>query len=257
MKYGIVVPLKSKTISKNWDITIASLTATLSSIKNQLVKNYRVIVVGHEFPKSVMQMFPQTDFISVDFPAPNKQSPNFCHKQLVNDKNLKIATGIKFLCSEKINYWFALDADDLISRDFLQVCEKVNGKAGAIIEGGYLIYQNQQRIIHTEKMHLHCGSTSILANEYINAPAVINKHSIKQIPWCRYSHMNMDKFFKNDIKQPYVKITEPVLGYVLASGDNISDKWRDNYWKKFKAFIVPYVRGRKINAKIKKHFSLG
>ncbi|MDE0940370.1 MAG: hypothetical protein OSA43_10475 [Pirellulales bacterium] len=49
-KLGIVIPLKSKMASRNWDVTTVTLQFTIDSILNQTDARYEVAVVVHEKP---------------------------------------------------------------------------------------------------------------------------------------------------------------------------------------------------------------
>lgn len=257
MKLGIVIPLKSKKISKNWQITSDALAATLNSVKNQRLKNYKTVVVGHEIPNDFTNIYPDVIFVTVDFPVPDRSSPDFSHKDLINDKNLKVIKGLQTLAGNEIDYWFPLDSDDVLSTDFTQQLEDIEeGVAGALIQGGYILYQEQNRAIPTQEMVTYCGSTSIISNQFVQIPKTLSVDNMTGSPWSRYAHMSMADFFTKELKLPYKVISQPVLGYVLGSGDNISDRWRDNPWKNIKAYIKPYLKGKRIDKQIQQLFSL-
>jgi hypothetical protein len=257
MNIGIVIPLKSKQISKNWLITSQALQATLNSILQQSVNKYEVVVCGHDKPDFLeAPPYESISFVSTIIPAPDRSLPNFSHRDLIIDKNIKIAMGVKFIKPRNIDYWYQLDSDDLLHRDFVKIVQKIDGKAGAIIEGGYILYSALNRAIPTDEMSQYCGSTSILADQYVSVPEQFNEESIKQLPWANYPHMAMHDFFKQELKQPFDVIHEKVLGYVLATGDNISDKWRDSPIKALKAYLKPLIKGHKISTEIMDQFSM-
>jgi len=257
MKLGIIIPLKSKQISKNWLTTSQALKATLNSILQQSVDKYEVVVCGHDKPDFLEDTTYQSiNFVTTIIPAPDRNSPNFSHRDLIIDKNTKIAIGVKFIKPRNMDYWYQLDSDDLLHRDFVKIVQKIDGKAGAIIEGGYIIYNALNRAITTDEMSQYCGSTSILADKYVSIPEQFDEESIKQLPWANYPHMAMHNFFKHELQQPFESIHEKVLGYVLATGDNISDKWRDSPIKALKAYLKPLIKGRKITTEIIKQFSM-
>ncbi len=256
MKLGIIIPLKSKKISKDWQVTSLSLANTLNSLINQTLNSYTAIVIGHDIPEGFEKRYPSITFLTVDIPVPDRNLTTFSHKDLILDKNLKIIRGMQALRNEGIDYWYGLDADDLLSNDFVDSVQQINNSAGAIIDGGYLIYKSQNRFIPCKDIYVYCGSTSIIADRYMNIPETLDEKNMDGIPWCRYPHMNIGKFFSDEIQQPCIRIKQPVLGYVLGHGDNISDKWRDNFWKNIKAYIKPYIKGKKISLRIKSTFSL-
>ncbi len=64
MKIGIVIPLKSKSVSKNWDVTSSNLLRTVKSIEMQACPDFRSVVVGHDIPDFFDKGNFCTDFIS-------------------------------------------------------------------------------------------------------------------------------------------------------------------------------------------------
>jgi len=257
MKLGIVIPLKSKCISKDWEITTRSLSATLNSIQHQTSPLFSVAVAGHQVPTDMVENYPNVRFVSVDFPVPDPSAPNFSHKRLIDDKNMKLAHAMLALADSDITHWYALDSDDLVSTDFVEtVLQSVSGYSGALLEGGYFLYHDIKRAIRTEEMTQYCGSTSVLADEDIEIPRVPSLENIKSIPWSNYSHMNISEFFTRETQKPFTIIKKPILGYVLSSGDNISDRWRDNWWKVAKAKIKPFIKGKKYSPSLLQSFSM-
>ena len=257
LKLGIVIPLKSKAISKNWDVTVNSLIATLKSVFAQNSTDFIVAVAGHEIPEGLQTSFPHLHVVKVDFLPPNRSSPDFNHSKLIQDKNLKIAFAMRALLNNNVSHWYALDSDDLLSRDFVStVLRLVCGKSGAIIEGGYLLYQDVCRAIPCKEMSQLCGSTSILSDDLVDIPKTPSLETISGIPWSRIPHMQIRQFFDNETTAPYTVIQEPILGYVLASGDNISDRWRDNFWRRMKAKAKPFLKGKKFSLELIELFSI-
>jgi hypothetical protein len=257
MILGIVIPLKSKQISKNWEITSRSLQRTLNSIVQQTQSNFQVVVCGHDKPDFLSTAeYSQIKFVSVNSPVPDRDSLDFGHHHLIQDKNIKIVTGMHALRSANIDYWYQLDSDDVLHENFLTNLASLDGYAGAVIDGGYIVYSEQQRVIETSEMSQYCGSTCIIADKFIDIPDIINSDSIKQIPWVRYPHMEMAAYFKDELKQPHLQISVLVLGYILATGDNISDKWRDSPLKVLKEKLRPYIKGKKLSRAIKTAFAI-
>ncbi|WP_020408134.1 glycosyltransferase family A protein [Hahella ganghwensis] len=257
MKLGIVIPLKAKSISRNWQITCQALHRTIQSIIQQSVDNYDVVIVGHDCPDFLKDhTIPRIKFISVSTPVPDRSAPGFTHQDLILDKNIKIVTGIAALKSGNIDFWYQLDSDDLLHRDFVKTIGTLDGYAGAIIDGGYIVYDSCNRAIETKSMSQYCGSTSILADRYLTVPINITKETIGQIPWARYPHMAMQRFFKEEIKEPYLQVNDNMISYMLASGDNISDRWRDSPIKALKAYLKPYIKGRRLNNSLREQFGM-
>ncbi len=256
MKLGIVIPLKSREISRDWKATTRALRCTLDSIVSQSCQDYAVCVAGHERPDFMEDgAYREIGFVSVDFPPPRRMKGEG-NRPLVQDKNLKIAHAVKALSGEDIDYWYQLDSDDLLRTDFVEMTRQVEGHAGAVISGGYIMYPGLNRAIPTTEMHLWCGSTSILSDRLINLPDNIDAASIREIPWCRTPHMKMPEFFLGECDGDYVALTDRIIAYTLGSGDNISENWRRAFIPRLKARLEPFLRGRRMSAALRQEFSL-
>ena len=258
MKLGIVIPLKSKRVSRNWKTTKDSLHRTLNSIENQVCRNFCVAVVGHEVPEDLVKIFPDVIFESINLPVPNRKDPDFSHRTLLIDKGLKIVKGFQILQKHDVDYWFQLDSDDLLRDDFVETLQLVVGKSGGIIQGGYFMYFKQNKVIPTEEMVLHSGSTFIMAARHVKIPTEtdLQEQHMKCSPLGRYPHMTIADYFAKEVKEDYVVFKKPILGYVLASGDNISDVWRDTSLKKIRSILKPYIKGQRFTKTLKKRFGV-
>ena len=255
MHIGIIVPLKSKKISKDWDVTCDSLYNTLSSITNQTSQSFTILIVGHEKPPLLSKIFPNIQFHSVTFPPPDRSAENFCHMHLVNDKNLKIVTGMSLLKRRThIDYWYQIDADDLVHKDFILNLQIIDGQAGAVLEGGYLLFKKCNRVVPSSEMSALCGSTSIISSKIVEVPEEVNIESMRKVPWAKIPHKDMKKFFSTHHPESHTVFRLPLLCYVLASGDNISDKWRSNIASKISHFLKPYLLGKKLTKTFRSNF---
>ncbi len=257
MKLGIVIPFKSKQVSNSWSTTCDALWHTLQTIIKQSNQSFSVAVVGHEKPDFFDRIAQDNiQFVTVDAPAPDRSSANFSHRDYLDDKSLKIATGIKLLKSQDIDYWYQLDADDLMALNFVDTISKQPKASGYIINHGYILYKNRGRVIANDDLILYCGSTSIIADAHMPTPTDFSTTGVNIIPWCRYPHMTFDQFFIQELDDPALVINDRLLCYVLGSGDNISDAWRDNWWKKLKAYLKPIIKGQRISKELQQQFLL-
>jgi hypothetical protein len=255
MTLGIIVPLKSKQISRDWQVTSETLKSTINAISSQSNQDYFVAVVGHDCPEFLSSLnHHKINFTRVDYPAPDRQAANFTNQELINDKNLKIINGLLLLEKKSLSYIYQLDSDDLIHKDFVKTVLSQNECAGMIINGGYIYYKSLQRIIPTKHVHHLCGSTNIISTKYLSFPPKADLKYVNDVPWTKYRHMNLCKFFNNDINQSFETIETPLLAYVVASGDNFSDRWRNSWFKQLKWYLRPYVLGKKTDDLFNKNF---
>lgn len=252
MKLGIVIPLKAKLVSRNWDITSMCLERTLRSVEAQTSENWDAIVVGHDKPDFLNNDTFKTRFSTIETPSPFP--PRDAHrtvnwdwvKDRAHDRNRKIIRGMQLLSNKAIDYWYYLDGDDFIHRKFVESLSAIDLKAGAVLEHGYLWYSGLRRIIpHFDMVNL-CGSTAILRNSDTEIPNDLDPKQYHNVAFCR-DHRNYRQFFVESRGGEYVQIRTPLLAYSVGHGDNSSDGYRNTIIKRLKAWAKPYVRGRKID----------
>jgi len=253
---GIVIPLKSKLVSNNWDVVCNSLEKTMSSINNQISDQYKVIVVGHECPAFLESS--GVFYNLKEYSPPNPKFEVVDQDRYTLDKNLKIVKGMMILSKlhEHITHWFPLDADDLLHAKFVDTLMGKELKNGAIIDNGYIYYSDLGRVIPSNEFSLYCGSSSIVASKFISLPNVLNEKTVKSTPFGKYAHMNMNQYFEKELKCDYFRPTENLIMYVLYHGENISDGYRKSIIDKLKYIIKTFIVGRKLTKIDFKNFSI-
>ncbi len=256
MKLGIVIPLKSKATSRNWRVTCRSFQDTLNSVESQTSSSYAAIVVGHDKPDFLEKSVYRTQFHELEYPPPNPQSSSFRPKDYIIDKNRKIVRGMQLLQGHEIDYWFELDADDLIHKSFVESLSNLDCKSGCILDGGYVLYKAEGRIIPTSDLSSICGSTSVLSNSRFEIPDTLTEEALRSVPWCRYSHRYMTQYFEEELGGHFLRVTDRLIAYTMGHGDNLSDRWRRKPVQKVKAWLKKYLLGRVLNPELRAAFSL-
>ena len=87
MRLGIVIPFKSKKVSRDWEASCTYLQRTLASIHGQTADNYSLVVVVHEKPEFLTSNYGKVNFHSLEIPPPYLGKAT--HMEYVLDKNLK------------------------------------------------------------------------------------------------------------------------------------------------------------------------
>lgn len=255
---GVVIPLKSRVAAKDWRVTCNALQCTVNSLSQQVSKNYRAVVVGHERPD--ISFSDSVEFHSLDFPLPALgQGGSYQNRQQFDrilDKNRKIVRGLQILEHPDIKYWFYLDADDLLDLEFIALIEHLSPRSGCVIDGGYFVYRRVRRYLYTGQLSAHCGSTCVLAAETFRVPTSLQRDDLAQVPWCRYSHRHMFRFFEEELGEPCQRVLEPVVSYVLGHGDNCSDEFRRNPLAALKSRMKPWIRGKRLSSSLCARFGI-
>ena len=263
MKLGIVIPLKSKLVSRNWDLTCDNLLRTLGSIQNQSDHCYRVVVVGHEMPSFFNQMsqgFSHISFVSMSEISPPVLTADKLTNQLLYEKDRcsKILKGVQFLRSlyGGVERWYALDADDLIHRDFVKKINKVKAAEAIILNRGYVYYRSSGIFNRENEFSLYCGSSSILSDELLGSCSELNNDSYKHFMFGAIPHTNMMMHCQKHNLNVYVP-SERLVMYCRDNGENISAETRSNsILYQSKRFVKMNVKAIWFTRALKRNFGL-
>jgi len=264
LKIGIVVPLKSRQVAKNWSVTSRNLQATVNSILAQDSNAYSAVVVGHDVPDFFNDIYYKNSkckFLFYDDFSPPVVDQNESENQLKYefDRCTKILRGVMYLkeSSPSITHWFALDADDLIHDNFITILNGYKKYRAIILDNGYFYFKNTGIINKSKEFSAYCGSSAIISDQYFNIPDVVDKKSYRMTPFGAISHVHMKNRMLNEGRSVAVP-DEYLIMYVRGNGENISsDAYCDTIYKKFKRYIKMLLRIRFVGREVKVHFGIG
>jgi hypothetical protein len=225
---GIVIPLKAKSVSTDWNKVCLVLKQTIDSVLNQTSHQYRCVVVGHDKPDffnvDTYQNHNKVEFIYFDeLEPPNRSLFGGEQLQLMYevDRCTKIAKGMLVLQSCDISNWFALDADDLIHKDMVKLLTKWNASQPIIFDNGYFLYDHLHLLNKTQQFSLYCGSCCIIPANMTQVPKVIDSNCYRTIFFGKYSHV----LYKTEFVEQGITYFIPdqrLTMYVRSHGENIS-----------------------------------
>ena len=206
--------------------------------------------MGHDCPDSLtnIQHSGSDVFVEFDEFAPPEITDDEPSNQIryETDRCSKIIKGIKYLRSqdEDITHWFALDADDLLHEDLVEVLSKHEGYDAYLFENGYFYYEQSRIFNVTNEFYNYCGSSSIISDKfYTHIPTEITDTSFRKVSAINVSHVNIKRFFESNGINCYIP-TERLVMYVRDNGDNISDSYVDSFYKKLRAKLAMLLRAR-------------
>ncbi|MTI79111.1 MAG: hypothetical protein FH754_17660 [Marinobacter sp.] len=263
MQIGIVIPLKSKKVAKNWDTTVGNLKATVDSVLSQSANNYSAVVVGHECPeffKDDLYQSSKCEFLQYSDFEPPVAGGDEAENQLKYefDRCTKILRGIMYLRNQHplITHWFALDADDLIRNNFVKTLEKYEESDAIILDKGYFFFKSTGIINKENEFSAYCGSSSVVSDEVFSLPEGVDEKSFRSTPFGNISHVHMKQRLTDDgwsISVP----NERLIMYVRDNGENISnDAYCNTPYKKLKKNVKSILRYSPISRDIKASFGL-
>jgi len=151
---GFIVPVKPKSVSKDWAYDNLLLERTAKSICAQIDQAFRLLIVYNDFPQI---NFSHPNIIFVHYPFPpvtvndiedldyvlKYYSEEYAEKMM--DKGKKIHYGCKIAWEAGCKYMMGIDSDDLISNkigDFVNKNSRSN-KAGWRIKKALFMKRDQ------------------------------------------------------------------------------------------------------------------
>lgn len=254
---GIVIPPKSKAVSTDWGNVTQSLMRTLRSIDGQDCERFRAVVVGHEKPDGFPDHVARFHRLEIPIPALSEKDDFRKRDQFdrILDKNRKITRGVQLLSKTPgITHWFYLDADDLLASNFVSTALAVE-KAGAIIDSGVTIRIDRGIVYFENELAQVCGSTCVLSNQVMQIGDGLEENAVNSIPWCQYSHSQMDRFFDRERLEFDRLAAGPLVGYVVGHGDNCSDEFRSGIIPVIRSRIKALMKGKRFDQDLKALFS--
>lgn len=258
MKLGIAIPLKAKSVAKNWDNVEQSLLKTLTSIKNQKNQNFIAIVVGHDKPS----FFDQDDKFSdniffkkfTQLAAPlitNDHEHNLNLFEL--DRCLKIFKGFKRLKQQGITHFFPLDADDLLSNELTKHIEENKKSEAILIKNGYIYYENKKILNKTNQFNLYCGSSMIASVNITTGED--SDDNFEGFLFRKVGHVDMQDYL-DSCKIDYFIPEKRLVMYIRDNGDNISRYKKHSLVYRIKRVIKLLFRLKPLTKKIKNNFAI-
>lgn len=263
MKIGIVIPLKAKMVSKDWNATCENLKATILSVVNQTSQNFHCVVIGHDKPDFMTASnlnLEKIDFLKFDRFLPPLVTSIESDNQLKYefDRCHKILAGIVHLKQSfsNITHWFSLDADDLIHKEFVELMQAYYSGDAIILDSGYVYFKNTGIINNENEFSAYCGSSALISDSLIDIPEIISENSHRCIPFGNYSHVHM-RMKLQEIGYKVLIPKERVVMYVRNNGENISNAaYANTIVKRLKKFIKMIVKFRFVDSSTKKAFGL-
>jgi hypothetical protein len=245
-----ITALKSKVVSKNWETVSALFENSLRSAYEQIDPDFKIIVVCHEIPHLTLDYDDRIEFITVDFPPPEK----LVTELTMQDKWKKLAIGMVRAGELKPDFIMFLDADDLVSNRLSQYVNQHKTANGWMLKHGYT-YQFRSNWVDFNDC-FHCGSDSIVSSKLINFPQDLSEQSIRNCIVLRWGHTIIGEKLAEQ-GTPLEPL--PFLGamQVVNYGDNDSSLYTSQQtWYGLRHFLGKVRRTRRLGPRLKHEFSM-
>lgn len=157
------IALVPRAAAGSWGLIETLLDLTLRSVLAQTDRDFRVVIMGHDRPRTVMDDDPRLSFVPADWP-PGDTGPHNDDsgrkKHAINDLVMARGGGLLML----------LDADDWVDRDTVAAARAAVGPdhvGGLIARGVILDFRSQVAAplphadVFAEPFHRLCGSSTV------------------------------------------------------------------------------------------------
>ena len=243
---AFLIPLKSRVVSADWEVTSWLLGRTLQSISNQTDSNHRTFVVCHEapsgLPKSVLG---GVEFVYCDFSPPAAKTG----AAMGSDKVAKLRKGLERIEGTDASHVMKLDADDLIDNRLCSFVAHTDAdltvcRSGLIVGakvGHFCVHER-------ENFHRVCGSSAIYRSELLNASDGV-----------------LRQYFLSDDHQTVIETAQakglsiatppfPAVCYVQSTGFRLSNAYHPDFKPTLRYRLGALRRSRIVTQATRMHF---
>lgn len=230
---AFIIAFRHPDSTNDYKAVVQLLRATLSSLINQKNGDFRVYI-GCNVKLELDIIDPRIQFCTIDCPLPKNR------KEVLFDKGVKRAFAIQAANADlKPDYFFLLDADDLVSHDCVEYLHQQDLKhslGGYWLERGYLIDMRNQKAQEKYGFNRYCGSSLILSASILTdklfsgsaAQQTMSKHTeflkacdpyvLEQVLG---DHIAVRQYM-NSLGYPLQKILKPLVCWKINTGENES-----------------------------------
>lgn len=179
---AVIIPLKPKKNSTDWEKDSIYLNNTLQSVLNQTNDNYHVFVILHELPQNPI-INSKIDYIELpwrycefdeieDRKAALKDSGYLKERDIeyLFDQGRKQMYGAQISKDKGFEYIMSLDADDLVSKNLVEYIithEKENQFGWFVDKGYYFLSKEKIYLRQPYAMNILCGSSYIIHRDIL------------------------------------------------------------------------------------------
>lgn len=267
VRFGIVIPLRPKSESADWEVELVLLNRTLASVLKQTYTELAVFVVYTDQPTELAE---DSRVHYVPFPyafrpweeLPNKEDlllkMKFKQKAARRwDKGRKVSYGSKVAKEAGCDYIMVLDSDDLLSKHFLHTlfsrCNE-GRSAGWYMDCGYLYKEGASFLIKVPRhMTGLNGSTHVLRADLVRVP------DFDSMNWRDYNQFTDHGWVRYRVEEEYGEKLEAIDRYMLVyvvHGSNMSGVYEKEYGFNIKAIVKRLARSRVLTEKKREEFNL-
>jgi hypothetical protein len=242
-KFVAVIPLRAKATASDWTVTCRLLDDTLRSIL-AASKKAIVILVTSDDPaiSSDLRRNPRLHIQQGHYWVPHSKQAQ------MEDKYTKLRDGLEHARSQLPAWVMRMDADDLLSRRFLDFCASSPRSDHCAIDCGFVWEEGSPHVTRVRDFHRLCGSS--LASYFEFLPEMTDEHWL-----IRWGHnIAIDNLTARGDSIAYSET--PAAIYRVATGENHSGLGWSNMGNSRKVQIKRWLARRRFTPAMRHEFGL-
>lgn len=160
--FVFVCPIRHPASSNDYASVLAFLHDTIQSVNAQRTQRaYKLIVVCNETPDNA-QSYANTEFVEVDYPAPDMNKGTSVPLDLVkDDKGCKISVGLLYARRFDPDYVYIIDGDDWFNIDTIEHVYNAEPSDLFYANSGYVVNLAEKTFLKKFGLCRYCGSVYI------------------------------------------------------------------------------------------------
>jgi hypothetical protein len=218
IEIAFAISLKSKTVSRDWNVVQANLAKTLRSILSNTDQNLRILIAGHEKPEIEELQHDRVAWLPVDFPPP-VDSNRFSYDKLL--KRLVIGAYLKKKGFS--GYFMPIDADDWIHYRFVEFIRSRPFSDAFIVKKGFMANLVREEIWVRDHFYNGCGSSAVVyfSNSDFSLSTKMRIVQGTSFGVVLKPHMRIAQHLE-EMNKKYTMIDVPLVSWVIGNGENLT-----------------------------------
>ena len=239
MQFAFGIPVKSKIVSKNWDVVKETLSRSLTSILAQEYTDIKVFLACHEIPDVPEIKDPRVQVLQATFDVPLYKAEFMLDK---HRKREMIAVRWRGLGGGYLMY---VDSDDLVSNRLAKFVMDQHTCRGFVVQNGYDLNHSTGKMNIAPRFYKICGTNCVINWAIDELPNTLfqRQHVLFRDTITVGSAFTPSLFAKRG--EPLRKIPFPAVVYVRSHGENATDFLDTESWRRrLLRSLTPTIRDK-------------
>jgi hypothetical protein len=217
-----IIPLKSRAVSKDWEIVERLCERSIRSLLRQTSDQFRLILVCTDRP-DINLTDPSITVIQNDFPIPDSRPESRMH-----DKGLKVRRGLIEAGKSGGAHVMIVDADDCVHCRLAEWIQTHELHLSWVIDQGYWYEEGSRSIRFIKNFSSICGTSLIVRLERDDFPVDMTSPRGSYFDYLIDGHVRAVDYLRNHARM-VADLPFPGTVYVKETGENYTGTKRPGF----------------------------